>query len=77
MADYKTFGTNLEDSEHDEKIKAVVIRDQATGMIAGHMCETKGPGDKWVVNKIIEDIADWGYTDIILKTDGEPAILAL
>ena len=29
------------------------------------------------VDKLIEDIADWGHTDIVLKTDGEPAIVAV
>ena len=29
------------------------------------------------MQQLIEDIASWGHTDIILKTDGEPSIVAL
>ena len=40
-----------------------------------HACRCKGTEDKTVVNKIVEDIECMGYTDIILKTDGEPALV--
>ena len=51
------------------------MRDTKTSMTASHICECKGPEDKWVISKLTEDIEGWGYTDIILKTDGEPAIV--
>lgn len=76
VMDYKTFGNGLGESA-DDKIRAIVMRDQTTGMIAGHICESKGPGDRWIVEKLIDDIASWGHTDIVLKTDGEASILAL
>ena len=75
--DYKAFGTGMEDNSTEDKIKAIVMRDQGTGMIAGHICESKGVGDRWIVSQLIDDIATWGHTEIVLKTDGEPAIVAL
>ena len=36
VMDYKTFGNQMEESKED-KIKAIVMRDQISGMIAGHL----------------------------------------
>ena len=41
----------------------------------GHVCERKGASDTWVIEKIQEDIARLGYQDVILKGDGEPALV--
>ena len=75
--DYKSFGECLEDVENTEegKLRAMVMKDHETGMLSGYLIECKGDGDKWLLDKLAEDIADWGRTDIVLKTDGEPAIL--
>ena len=35
----------------------------------------KEASDTWVVEKIKEDIARLGYHDVILKGDGEPALV--
>ena len=42
VIDYETFGKHLEEDQLQETLKAIVMRDQETGMIAGHMCERKG-----------------------------------
>ena len=73
VMDYKTFGQN----DEDENLTSIIIRDKRTTTTAGHICECKGTDDNWVVNKIVKDIEEMGYTDIILKTDGEPAIVQL
>ena len=44
-------------------------------MIFGHVCERKGASDMWVIEKIKVDIARLGYQDVILKGDGEPALV--
>ena len=79
--DYKSFGECMEaltnDGPAEEKIRAVVMRDHNTGMLAGHLIKCKGDSDEWLVKRLTSDIADWGRTDIILKTDGEPAIIGL
>ena len=56
-----------------------VIEDRETGAIVAHMCSQKGPGDKWIVRRIGEDLEEMGYggTSIILKCDQENPIAAV
>jgi len=82
VIDYKTFAVEgaekREDSEDAEaQTKAIVMRHQGTGMLVGHMVERKGDKDQWVVQRLVDDLASWGCTDVVLKTDGEPSIVAL
>ena len=76
VMDYKSLGASLEE-EGDAALTAIVMRHQETGMIAGHLVQKKGVSDDWIVEKLVDDISSWGLTDIVLKTDGEPAIVAL
>jgi hypothetical protein len=69
--DYKTFAQ----SQDESNMTSLVIRDSKTSMVASHICEKKGGEDKWILDQVVADIDQWGYTDIILKTDGEPAIV--
>ena len=69
--DYKSFGQS---AKEDDKATAIVIRDKSTRNTYAHICERKGAGDKWIVSKIVENIGELGYTEIILKGDGEPAL---
>ena len=71
VMDYKSYGQDVD----DDKLTAIVMRDQRTGMTAAHVCLSKGAEDLWTVNRLVMDIDEWGYTDIILKTDGEPSIV--
>ena len=71
VMDYKAFGQD----EKDTKLTSIVIRDKRTTMTAMHVCLCKGMEDRWIVDAILEDIANMGYTNIILKTDGEPALV--
>ena len=52
-----------------------MYKDDHTKMIFGHVCEREGASDTWVLEKIKEDIARLGYQDVILKGDGEPALV--
>ena len=70
--DYKTFG---QEDDRDDKATASVYKNDHTKMICGHACERKGASDTWVIGKIKEDIARLGYQDVILKGDGEPALV--
>ena len=69
--DYKAFGQ----TEEDTKITMMVSRDGRTGMTHAHKCNQKGAADKWAVEQVKKDIDTMGYADIVLKTDGEPAML--
>ena len=57
----------------------MVVKDRETGALYAHMVETKGLEDKWIVDRIEEDIKDTGHggTIILLKSDQEPAIVAV
>ena len=35
----------------------------------------KGAGDRWVVDRICDGIGLWGHTELIIKGDGEPALI--
>ena len=61
----------------ESKLTAIVMQDPEIGMIAARMVECKGASDDWVVNKLVEDLAGLGRTDIVLKTDGESSIVAI
>ena len=49
------------------------IRDRFWACFA-HVVPSKGAANDWVVRRVVEDIEKLGHTDIVLKSDGEPAI---
>merc|ERR1712086_383455 len=53
------------------------MRRRGAGMLVGHMVERKGDKDQWVAQRLVNDMAEWGCTNVVLKTDGEPSIVAL
>ena len=70
--DYKTLG----EYEHsDDRITAIVLRDNQTRMTFGHICQQKGSSDEWIVKKILDDLDQLGHFDMIFKGDGEPALV--
>ena len=52
----------------------MAMRDKWTKTTFSHLCEKKGATDKWVISRLCQDIDSLGYTKIILKGDGEPAL---
>ena len=71
VMDYKSFGQE----PSDDKVTSLVVRDKRTTWTAMHVCTVKGIEDKLIVNKVFEDIECLGYAEVILKTDGEPALV--
>ena len=69
--DYKSFGESVTE---DDKRTAIVIRDKSSVTTHAHVVGCKGTGDGSIVSRIVEDIDNMGYTDILLKGDGEPAL---
>ncbi len=61
----------------DKEIKLIVGKCEATGGLLAHKVLCKGVADEWATKKIIRDLEELGKSGIILKTDGEPAIVAL
>ena len=71
--DYKAFG---EDADQEDKSMAIIMRDRETKMTFAHVCPCKGP-DPWVIARVADDIDTIGHADIIMKSDGEPALVKL
>ena len=63
--------------DDDAVVKIIVAKDEPTGTIFAYRVNQKGSGDEWVIRRLVQDIADMGRTDIVLKTDGEPAMISL
>ena len=70
--DSKEFG-EAEDSE--DKITTIILKDEESGCMAAHVIEQKGSAGQWAVQRILDDIRMFGHTDIIMKGDGEPALV--
>ena len=63
--------------ESKKQQKVIIGKDEVSGSTFGHYVLCKGVGDEWAAKQIVKDIQELGYGDIILKTDGDPAIVAL
>ena len=63
--------------EDDIVVKIIVVKDESSGTVMAHRVNQKGHGDEWTIKKIVQDISDMGRTSIVLKTDGEPAMISL
>ena len=64
-----------EDKEGGDKTMMIVVKDEESKSLAAHKCEQKGAADNWIVERIKDDLRTWGHTELILKTDGEPALV--
>ena len=61
----------------EEKIVMLVVKDDESGSTLAYDCEVKGPGDEWMLRQLAKDLEEWGRKDICVKTDGEPAMIAV
>ena len=50
---------------------------ESTGSVLAHAVTCKGLGDEWVIKRIVRDMEELGLGHAIVKTDGEPAIVAV
>ena len=68
-------------SEEDKKhimLKILVVKDTKSRAIFAHAVRQKGVDDEgYAVTRVTEDVRWLGYTKLILKTDGERAIVRL
>ena len=65
-----------QEAERDGQTPVIVIRDIKSKAIFAHACPCKGV-HKAVVGKVIEDLNTLGYKRVLVRTDGELAILGL
>ena len=52
----------------------MIVKDRDTETTHGHIVNEKGVGDGWIVSKLMEDIDNLGFSELVLKGDGEPAL---
>ena len=68
---------NEPDGTEKYKLKTIVGKDEVSGTIIHHKILSKGTGDEWLLKRLVKDLEDLGRRDVVLKTDGEPAIVAM
>ena len=61
----------------EDEIKFLAVKDEISGALLSYDCESKGPSDTWVVRQIVRDLEDMGRKEICVKSDNEPAMLAM
>ena len=72
--DYAEVG-NEQDGKDARKL--LVGRDRQSKFTFCHLVSCKGLGDDRIVKKVLQSIRETGNTNMLLKTDGEPAIVQL
>ena len=84
--DYAYYGNdeprNLKPGERDEgktekKVTILVMKDAKSGMLFGETCISKGSSDDWIVRRVCRNIESLGRSNIMVKTDGEPALVQI
>ena len=72
-------GERSKDDEEAEKgcqTPILVVKDTLSKPIFAHACPRKG-AEESVVKRVISDLESLGYKRILVRTDGEPAIVDL
>ncbi len=78
IMDYSSLNEEIQQVEESAaKLKTMVMKDDVTGNVFQHKIETKGTGDEWLLKKMCKDAEELGRRDMVLKCDGEPAIVAV
>ena len=65
-----------EEAEKEGQTPIIVLKDTSSKAIFAHACPCKGAHES-VVTRIVADLENLGYKRVLVRTDGEPAILAL
>ena len=63
-----------EEAEKEGQTPILVVKDTLSKSIFAHACPRKG-ADESVVKRVIADLDSLGYKRVLVRTDGEPAIL--
>ena len=65
-----------EKAEKEGQTPIIVLKDTSSKAIFAHACPCKGAHES-VVARLVADLDNLGYKRVLVRTDGEPAILAL
>ena len=67
----------LRETESDEAMIILVMKDRDSKMIFADAVEMKGRGLDGTVQRVVENLARLGHKKVILRSDQEPAIIDL
>ena len=70
-------GVTTMNEESKVQQKFIIGKDKTSGKLLAHFTTCKGVGDEWLLRQLVREIEDFGRSDIIFKTDVEPAIVAV
>ena len=63
-------------AEREGQTPIIVIKDTKSKIIYAHACPSKGAHEA-VVARLVADLDNLGYKRVLVRADGEPAILGL
>ena len=79
--DYAFWGEGAKRVEDADRkagdVTGIIIKDFKTGCLWAHTALVKGATDEWLMRQIVADIDEQGYSDMRLKSDGEPSTKAV
>ena len=78
--DYQSTGEKgdiVNDNLDHAQVEIIFGKDETTGNVIGHAVTCNGLGDEWCIKRIVRDMEELGLGHAIVKTDGEPAIVAV
>ena len=64
-----------EQPEEPHKKRLLIGRDRWTKSVQAHLVRCKGLDDPTIVKRVTEAVDELGYRKLIIKTDGEPALV--
>ena len=68
----------LGEGSHEIILKILVVKDSKSKFVGAHVVPVKGLGeDRYAAEKVRRDVTWLGYSRVILKSDNEPAIVAV
>ena len=74
--DYAETQIGTDKEENKRVVKTVVMKDEVSGAVVSHRTIQKGPGDEWLMKRLVRDIKGWSRNDVFIKTDGVPVMVA-
>ena len=57
--------------------RLLIGRDKWTKQVMAHLVRCKGLGDETIVKRVTQSVDELGYRKVVIKTDGEPALIAV
>ena len=59
------------------KRRLLIGRDKWTKQVMAHLVRCKGLGDETIVKRVTQSVDELGYRTVVIKTDGEPALISV